>query len=506
MFIFKTCTITLIEDNCAAKIIPVPFLFLAALFLTGCADTFIPELNVHSVTYDSEKLSVTMSDTPDSSSFQKGFSLTEDNASVNGRFIFAGNTVHFFPDYGIRSNYDYKLILSTQIEDTDGRSLMHDFSYCFSTRQNSENPRLIHKFPENQEYLSTTPEELIFTFSKPIDTQSFINSFTISPDFQYFCSFSDEDTKVHIIPCESLKKSSRYTVSISASLQDKHRNPMIHDENYVFYHLMDSTENEITVFGIRSDGTKLELEENISISNIRLNDKFEINFSKQIQTDSISSYLSIIPPLSYSIAQDKESMKKVSLEFSNPDWNRTYSLRIKKGITDLYGNKTQEDRNYQFSYNNEADRPLEFEGIIFQTAENDYSAYNQNTNYTDLPLDSLYFAKNTEIPAVLYVIFSSSAEAEKLDFYSAIEGVSVSSTNGCCSIELKSAFLIEECDFSTIPISLPNTNSKKLQIIKFNMEITNKSNSGLVILDFSNGIKDCLGNQLKENVRLSLNK
>ncbi len=509
------------KTNCL--ILFISELLVFSLFFS-CADALLPELEVNSVSYDSEKLSISLSNSPEPSAFQKGFSFTEDNAAVKGIFEFSGSTVYFYPEYGIRNNYDYKLVLSTQVEDTDGRSLMHDFPYFFTTRADGESPSLIAQFPENKEELTAQPAELFFTFSKPIDTETFLKAFTISPDFQYFCTFSDGDTTAHIIPKESLKKSTRYTISISTNLLDKNRNPIAKANNTVFYHNMDYTENILSVAS-NTQNNRCNLTEDSINENIPLDAQLEISFSKQTQLDSIAGYISIIPPLSYSIEEDKETWQKIILKPANPEWNNSYRLKIKKGIADFSENKTERDYIFDLKFNNENNRPLSFEAVFFQTSDSqsaqqstnvsasDFTIFKEDSSYTDLPLDSVFYGKNAEVASTLYLVFRSSENANSLDFYSVLEGFSVSSSNGCCSIELKNASLVSESDYSSELLStllssadISSQTAGKIQIIKFNMEVTNKDHSGFVTLNMDSSIKDCLGNSLKENIKLVLNK
>ncbi|QTQ14993.1 Ig-like domain-containing protein [Treponema parvum] len=486
----------------------LPILILPAI--SGCADRLLPELKVESVTYDLQKVSVSFSERPDESSFQRGFSITEDKASLNGTYVFSGTTVHFFPVNGIRQNYDYRVILSTQIEDIEGRSLMHDFSYFFSTRSSSEIPFIVSQFPAKEAEITGTLSELTFTFSVPINTQTFHSAFSVSPAFNYLIDFSDNDTKAHVIPTQSLEKQKRYTLTVSTSLEDKNRNSPREDYVSIFYYDLDRTEAVLSVQSVSEGGAAIEFTENSSTNDVPLNSKIQLNFTKPVRTDSVSGFISIDPPLSYSIRINKETRQKVTLVPSDAEWGKTYTLHVKKGISDYYGNKIPSDHNFSFTYDNENNRPVLFESAFFQSSSSAYKTLSKQTEYSFLPLDPVFYPKNTETNGTLYLVFRISANAQNVNLFTVMDGFTISTVNGCFSIVLKNASLVPQSDFSSLPIATQiqavGSTPGKLSIVKYTMEITNKDSSGIVSLNLSSTIQDNLGNPAKEGISLSFNK
>lgn len=526
MYNAKTCNVTFIEKNikvffektkiCADAFFSIIAAFFFAFAFTGCADNLISPLEVENISWDSEKISIRFSSTPDESAFQKGFSMTEDKTALFGTFRFAGSTASFFPANGIRENFDYQIILSTDIEDNSGRSLLHDFPYFFSTRKMSDLPYIISQTPEKNAELNYQPEEFSFTFSKPVSQETFLQSFTVSPAFSYFYEFSDNDTKVHIIPAEPLQKSTVYTLSVSTSLEDKSQLSMAKEYNSVFFYAFDETAPEISV---QCEATQKEqplsfdLNENCINEGIPIESQIILNFSKETNLSTVAGAVSISPPLSYTIQIDKENWKKAVICPSTPEWGKTYTLRIKDSIEDFSKNKIPRESCYTLRYNSETDRPVSFASGFFQNSEESYSTFSEKTNFSQLSLDPLFYAKNTERNGNLFLAFKISKESQGLNLCSLLDGVNFSITNNCCSIILKNAQIIQAQDFEQSPLStllesmnIQENSEGKLAVVKFTMEVTNKNSSGLVTLELSKSISDYSGNKLKNEIQFTLNK
>ena len=89
--------------------------------------------------------------------------------------------------------------------------------------------------------------------------------------------------------------------------------------------------------------------------------EFEILFNEPIPIESLPNYISITPSVSFNIEQNKETKKSAIINFSSGiEWNKTYTLKIRKGIKDLSGNETIDDFYYTILNNKEEERPVSF--------------------------------------------------------------------------------------------------------------------------------------------------
>lgn len=485
----------------------------------SCGSFLLPELTVKKVYYDTEKITVEFSDTPTNVSVLESFSLTEDETNVSGIFRSYGKTVYFYPENGIQDNYDYLFLIDTACETAEGNSLSQRFVYSFSTRIENIPPEIISINPVNEGECSSTPDYIEIVFSEPVEPKSFEKSLKITPETDYFVEYSQNEDQVKLILNENLKLNKDYKVEISTELMDKSRNRLLKEYNSAFSLTKKYSTPDFSCHVFNEKGYDCECLKGQSVTEVPLDSKIKIEFDTEMTFSSLSSYISVIPSLSFTITKDENNSKWIILSFSSPEWGKTYTVNISNKLNDKYGNSIGDNVFYSLNFDNESFRKPEFIEGYLQTGnwtdseitENSYKRISSETNYDYLILDGTRYPIDTDEVSALYLVFSSSKESSGINLYSLLDKVSLSFTNSCLSCVIKKAIKIDDFNTQTFPYSTlcsqaVKDSELKLTVIKYELEITNSNNNGIVQLEIDSGIMDSLGNPSNKSYTFKYNK
>jgi len=484
-------------------------IYLFLISVTSCGNWFLPPLEINSLIIENNII-IVFSAQPSEESIKKAFSLTEDGQTISGSFSFSNKTVVFNPLNSFRDNYEYIITISTIAEDRKGNSLLNDFIHKFYTKQDIEDPRILNISPINESNLILSPDKISIVFSKSIDIVSFDRAISINPSISYVLEWNTEYSAVDIIPLKPLIKGTRYTLTINTLLTDIYRNAMLTVFKSTFLYGLDMNPPEINIIWQTSDGASGPLIPNYENHNIPSSSDIIIKFDKQILIDAIAGFIEINPPVSISITPNFITKDSVIITLNNiPRWNNNYSLKLKKGITDTFGNKTESDLFFPLFFNKENYRPILFSGGILKN-NLDYIYINSTTDYSAITFDVTYFdpSSNTGIPTELYYAFRISNEADSLSLVSAMQAISISTRNSCAYISIRTMNFLTSVDseYNIIHSMLNDNEDGKLCILKIGIDIENRDNRGLIIFSIRNSISDNLGNTIINPINITLNK
>lgn len=492
-------------------------LFLTLLILS-CGERLMPELEVEDFNWDSEKISIKFSEEPSPVSIHAAFSLTEDGSATTGTFEFKDETIYYYPDNLIRKNYDYTLIISTKAEDTKGRSLTENFIRKFSTREENTPPYIKETSPSTETKLSEQPKEISIEFSEPVTRESFISALSVTPSFDYAISYSDNDSLFKLLPLENLKVNSNYTITVSTSLEDYHRNKLLEEYSFIFTCQEKWTSPAYNIEIIQKDGENKEISNKGFYDSLEKTSILHISFSDEMQLSDAASLFSVSPKCNYSLKTDKLENKYIEISFPAPDWGAEYTILFQGGLKDIYGNKIENDTVFTLCFDNEKDRPVEFVSGYMQTGDwtskiiddLNFKKISGENNFTPIIFSEYYPAGKT-IESMLYLIFSTSKKSEGLLLESLLASISFSNTNSSCTITPKKIQLLTENDYMSFPAEnfindCKNEISGEKSIVAINLEITNTSKSGIITLTLEKKIKDTLGNTMMNDCVFTLNK
>ncbi|MBP3709573.1 MAG: Ig-like domain-containing protein [Treponema sp.] len=485
------------------------YLIVAACF-SSCASWLLPPLEIVAVYENDNAVAILFSLEPDRNALIDAFSFSEDGAVCSGKFCFNNKEVVFYPANGIALGHVYEISITTNAESVLGRSLMETFVHTFIKKDDLSRPRVVSIVPENETMLADSIAEITISFSKPVEQHSFQDAFSIKPAASNRLVWNEQRDCVKVCFDAPLSLTKRYTVKITTSLCDTNNNYLAEEFSAVFFNGTDFEAPTYTLSYIYND-TSVLIES--YCDNVPRAACFQIDFSEETAIDSAVSLISIEPPLMYSTILDKQTKKRITIEFADvPEWEKEYVIKISKGIADISGNKTHDDKSYLIKFNNEQDRPIHFIEGIFKIKDFDFVYINEATNYSHLILPVEIFPTIVEKETVYYALFRISSTASSLDYISVLLNINIMATQSCASFLIKE---IELLDAHTIYASeiggidaVENAKSCAWNICaaKCTVVVENADNRGLVRFVVNAELQDTNGNILAEDVRYTYSK
>jgi hypothetical protein len=486
--------------------------FLAGLAIIGlairCGSWLLPPLEVLSVSTEGE-LRIDFSDPPTPASIRKAFSMTEDGVDLFGDFEFQGSRVIYRPVNGLREGREYFVLIGTEAEDEKGNSLEREFRYRFRTKEDTEGPLVVSIDPADESILTLPPETILLRFSEPVDPQSFGEALRISPSVNHILRWDTDEAAVEIVPLKPLDEGTRYTLTLSTALRDRFRNPMLLPYNATFLY---GPDQEAPVFSLEWEnpsGLRGSLEAESLNQGIAGDAEFSLAFNKRIAVESVAGFLEIDPSLGISFTPDLESRDRGKIAFSQkPEWNKPYTLIVKQGIADTLGNKTRRDTRFPLLFNRGDFKPPVFvRGFLKNNSV--YETIGGDSNFTTITLDALSFPVQTEKETELYLVFKVSEEADILSLVSAMSSLSLSVSNGCAYISVKTMEVLNHAAYTGSPVydplDQPETGERFCALLT-GIEIENTAHQGMVTITIDGDLADSLGNTLGESVSIVWNK
>ncbi|GHV96194.1 hypothetical protein AGMMS50293_25140 [Spirochaetia bacterium] len=325
----------------------------------------------------------------------------------------------------------------------------------------------------------------------------------------YVLEWNSNNTTVSVIPVKPLSEGTRYIIAINTSLSDTYRNTLLNAFSSTFLYGLDTTPPMLSLAWETPIGSTGLLDENVINGNIPLESEIILSFNKKCIVDSIAGFIELTPSISFTTIPDLVSQDKVRLLFpKKPDWNKTYTLKIRKNITDTLGNRIENDQLFPLLFNNEKDRPITYINGWFDN-NGSLVPINQNNDYGTLTLDSLYFPPlGSTVPTKLFYAFAISSQATSLSLVSAMQAISISPANSCAFVSIRTMRIWSQTEYetSTLYSLIDNSNSPHIIILETGIEIENTDKNGFLTFTIRKDIADTLHNTMQDNLTFTLNK
>jgi hypothetical protein len=455
------------------------------------------------------ELRIDFSAPPAPASIRKAFSITEDGVDLSGDFEFQGSRVIYRPVNGLRDGREYFVLIGTEAEDEKGNSLEREFRYRFRTKEDTEGPLVLSIDPGDESILTLPPETIFLRFSEPVDPQSFGEALRISPAVNHILRWDTDGAAVEIIPLKPLDEGTRYTLTLGTALRDRSRNAMLLPYSATFLY---GPDQEAPVFSLEWEnpgGLRGDLEAESLNRNIAGDAEFLLVFNKKIAIESAPGFLEINPSLGVSFTPDLVSRDRGKISFSQkPEWNKPYTFIVKQGIADSLGNKTPRDISFPLLFDRGDFKPPVFVRGFLKNGSV-YEPIGGGSNFTTITLDVLSFPTQTEKGTELYLVFKVSEEANLLSLASAMESISLSVSNGCAYISVKTMKVLDQAAYAGSPVGDPPEQpdaGEKFCALLAGIEIENTARQGVVTITVDGDLADSLGNTLGEDLSIVWNK
>jgi hypothetical protein len=455
---------------------------------------------------------VEFSEEPERTKAESAFSLTEDGAKMQGRYSWSGARLVFDPLVPISKGHDYLLSVESSAETAEGKSLERDFCHGFTTKAERGRPRIVSILPADGAAISDGFAPVVIGFSEAISRESFLSSFSLSPDPGGRITFSSGDSVATFSPLVPWQAGAEYKIAIGDKVRDLSGNYIAESETCVFR--MGS--ERLAPFVARVEnlvdglpGGIVAAAEDPSDADLEINPGWEsgwgvrIEFSEPVEREGIESYFAFEPGWDFSM-DTSGGARSVFLLLPEGafEWGELYSLTIKRGIKDPSGNASAADAVYNLRVDGSASRPCSVERVDFRTnplhTPASLESYDEGDAFANFPLAVAEYPVGTAVATYLDV-FVRCASGAGIDRLSLMSAFSVSTTNG--------AAIIKAVSVSTSGFADPQPDCPAGLIpARIGLSIENTTNSGIVTLRIDKGLADDRGTTAQDVFELPLVK
>jgi hypothetical protein len=132
-----------------------------------------------------------------------------------------------------------------------------------------------------------------------------------------------------------------------------------------------------------------------------------------------------------------------------------------------------------------------------------------DTDFFTITFDPAYFQEGVEKEIDIYLIFRITADADSLSLVSAMQEITISATNGCANISIKTMKLLSEAEYAASDIYDPAAfagNGVNFCVIKIGITFENVNQLGQIIFSINHELSDSLENAMTGNITLTYNK
>ena len=427
----------------------------------------------------------------ESRSTEEAFSLKANTTPLAGTFRWedGGRTLVFIPLSPLQDRETYVFSLCTAAEDRWGNSLSEEFQRTFHTKEETNRPSVQSTSPASGALVTNLLKPIEFSFSEPMDRESILRSFSLTPSLSGAFTFSPGADSFVWTPLEPYRQGETYQVTLRKEAADTSGNPLL--EDYRFSFKVAKTELSILSVTCLSSGAPLNpvLPGTYVDPSLRIekDESFRIRFSTPLDPDTRDTVVTFHPTTALQMNWN-DAGDELLLSFPDPlVWNTVYEFQVLSST-------------YRFRVNGPLSVPPEVKGIVYiPDTTTDPPAYEKLLfahNYTFLDSQRAAFD--------VYISLSPEASIVTSSFLSSF---SVEAGNGCMDIRL---LRVEESPLSPPPLSLPPFTEGdiplKVQVFRVHCRITPVFNSGTVTFNIRKDLRDTLGNHLSLPYTLIINK
>lgn len=412
---------------------------------------------------------------------EAAFTLNDGQDDIDGEFIWQVSSFSFTPYNGFETNKNYSVTITTSAEDLWGNSLLKDFHLSFFTGNEKEKPQVLSHSPQDAEVILDTLTPIVIQFSESVDTESFYNSFSLTPDTTGTFTWNGDNSEVTFNPLSPYTEGEQYTVEIDTILKDLSGNPLAQAAQFFFEV---ASPPVIQVLSFQAPGTPSIDIEDVGItpinSGIEKDSIFSIQFDNPIPQDQRYNIVQITPASSYDIdwAVDYTSCTISFRDYLK--YNQVYQIVLL-------------DKTYRIIIDGQKSIPPVVERIV-------YVRDSTTPVYQELILNGTISLSPSNAPFFdFYIYHAPGASISLSSFFDAL-AISVPSNVG--SINLLN--VINPANLaSPAPSPVPG---QDVTVIRVNCQITDNGNSGIITFTVDQRLSDSYDNTPESNYTIQVNK
>jgi hypothetical protein len=452
---------------------------------------------------------------PDKPSAEYAFSLTEDNAVLNGSFIWDGWTLIFQPAVPLEINRDYVLTIREDARDLTGVSMDKKFEGRFSTRERESRPSVRSVDPPDGAMVTDLRQELRIEFSEPITVNSCVNAISLSPSATGSWYVESESQRAVFIPREPWIWGTTYRIHISPEFSGLRGLTLGKEFTACFVagddkipprleaaYALDRSGNPVIKL-IPEEAGPLKQENTRWESFYRL----RLDFSEPVDTADLKNRLVAEPALTLTLETLPAYSGQVVFDFTQkPEYATPFLLRLNTGFRDAAGNQSSLPAVFRVRADGPSSRPPGFIGIRMPMAPGDPAddealSFSAEAPFQNLPVrpgENRYpYGVSTAVWIELYFDVAPGAD---IDLLSLMNLFRLDATNNALFFSSRS---MEADNFS--PSDKPPAWEAYYRI-KVKGVLTNTVDSGVVIFQIASGLRDSRGNRNEKTFTIPLLK
>lgn len=465
-------------------------------------------------------VSVSFSHEPDIESVEKSFSVTADNEQVKGAFFWNGKTLHFSPFIPLGHDKDCLIKISANASDKTGLSMDREFEGAFSTRSVYTRAKILSSNPEMEGIMREPKGSYRIQFSFPVSLNSLRSNASFDPSMQGAWHLEEEGAAAVFTPLEPWLHGKRYEFKLPASMAGVNGIEMGKDFFSVFTAGADCELPYLAgAWKVSGCGDETELISEplggfIENPGWEKDDRLKLIFSSEVNLLSVNSAVtaengpSLIMEMPMPGSNDKNIFsQEIMFRLEKPPaFCGRFTVRLKKGIKDYFGNESSGEFIFKIFANGENSKPPSLVGIRIPISPNGtvddsgdlgLHAYGNDQLFADLPVDSENYPYNTKTGTWIECYFDC-APGVSIDLFSVMEKFRIETSNNVLSFSPKAVrggnFTIEE----------PHAGWEQYARVEISGSLTNTVNAGIVHFVFNQGLSDSSGNTSVKQFRISL--
>jgi hypothetical protein len=288
-----------------------PAVFLTGLLLAlaapGCRLVLLPEAadietfpsRRHQVLAAEERIYVRFGFPVEALSAEECLAVRSGEGEVAGRKSWEGGTLFFDPQPDLVFGQRYVLALEGPVRSQEGRSVDLALEIPFYYLAVDEPPPCITAFTpaEGAQVGLATPLNIVF--SKPMDTSSFKEGFSLQPDTDTLLTWDAEQREVTVTPEPVWANNTVYVAETSTAIRDALGIPLAAAPDFTFYAAEDLIPPLLSeaLPALRDWPGLFPTRVGLSLNDLEYRDVIKIVFSEEMDEEATAAALLLDPPL-----------------------------------------------------------------------------------------------------------------------------------------------------------------------------------------------------------------
>ncbi|HAK46234.1 MAG TPA: hypothetical protein DCO79_10005, partial [Spirochaeta sp.] len=335
-------------------------LLSVVVLLSSCSLIYLGDITIEvvpsfadSILEANETIRIVFSEEPEHSSFESIFKLTGPDGACEGDFEWSiddqsQTSVVFSPLDDMQPGFRYRLKIKGDLDCVSGRVFSKDINIPFYYLTDAL-PPVLNSVTVNNADIVDVQTEIVFSFSKAVDSDSFDDAFSLNPSTDFDISWNAAGTAVTVSPTDKWLNLQYYRWSISTDLIDNEDIPIPKLESGSFLVQADTSAPELLSICPAADNGdgSFTLKTALGGEDLLSGEHLAITFSEEVDYNSLVRNFSINPSIDgYLLEYDTDTVLYYINESLPPDTE--YELIINEGLEDTAGNSTADEISVSF--------------------------------------------------------------------------------------------------------------------------------------------------------------